>query len=453
MAGSRVSVRNTIGVQAEAEELKQEVIVTVALMLVLLGGMAAATTLPDLYFGNERALVFLSLFAEGFIAYFCRRRYPLVSRIVLLFGPIFSLWLALRVFSSPFVPFFSLLIVIANYAISPRLGFTAAILSTACLGLSLPFAGELFSAIVLLWLTTGVQWVSSKGLYVALAWAWNSEERASGLLEELRLQHEELKRTVVALTETTHRLERTGYELAVARLRAEEARQMKEQFAANISHELRTPLNLIMGFSEMIYLTPDVYGRMKWPTTLKQDVLQIYQSSRQLLDLINDVIDLARIDRVQMPLRAEKADLLATIQEAMSTIGGLMRGREAKLEADLPASLPTLSFDRTRIRQVLLNLLSNAARFTEKGSITVAVEVKERECVVSVADSGIGIPPEELPRIFDEFHQVDRSLRRRREGAGLGLAISRRFVELHGGRIWAESEVGKGSTFYFSLPL
>ncbi len=272
-------------------------------------------------------------------------------------------------------------------------------------------------------------------------------------MEELRERQGKLNQTLEALTEATRRLERTGYELANAGARADEARRLKEQFAANISHELRTPLNLILGFSEMMYLTPDVYGPFAWPGRLRQDVLQVYQSSRQLLDLVNDVLDLSRIDRAEMPLRREPADLAATVREAVSTIGDLLRGREVELQVSLPESLPRIAFDRTRIRQVLLNLLSNAARFTEKGSITVSAEASEREIVVCVADTGAGIAASELPSVFDEFHQVDMSLRRPHEGAGLGLAIAKRFVELHGGRIWAESEVGRGSRFYFTLPL
>ncbi|MGQ9681568.1 MAG: ATP-binding protein, partial [Anaerolineae bacterium] len=190
-----------------------------------------------------------------------------------------------------------------------------------------------------------------------------------------------------------------------------------------------------------------------WPSTLRRDVSQIYESSRHLLELINDVLDLARVDRVEMPLHAEPADLCATVREATTTSADLLRGREIELRTVLPPALPRLTFDRTRIRQVLLNLLNNAARFTEKGSITVEITCDERDVIVSVSDTGVGIPAEELPRVFDEFHQGDMSLRRRHEGAGLGLAISKRFVELHGGRIWAESTAGQGSRFCFTLPI
>ena len=317
---------------------------------------------------------------------------------------------------------------------------------------SMPLS-SLLPPLTLLWMTAFIGWLSSRGLYTVLNWAWSSQRRANQLLDELRDRRGELNRTLVALTEANRRLKRTSHELALARQRAEEARRLKEQFAANISHELRTPLNLILGFSEMMYLSPDVYGEMEWPPTLRRDVHQVYRSSRQLLDLINDVLDLSRIDAVPMPIHREPSDLREIIHEAVETASDLFRGRALDLRVEMPAELPTLNLDRTRIRQVLLNLLNNAARFTERGHIIVSVERNEREVVVSVSDTGVGIPPDELSMIFEEFHQVDMSLRRGQEGAGLGLAISKRFVELHEGRIWAESQVGQGSTFYFSLPL
>jgi len=437
---------NTRGMQDQAEILRQEVILVVALVLMVVGGVVSAILLPQLYFGEPPVRVFLVLFVIGWGTYFFRSRFALAARAILLLGPLFTLWMALRIFSSPVVPFFAILTIIANYAISPASGLTAAFLNTVLLAVSLSVNENLFSVIALLWLTTGVQWLSSKELYTALAWAWNSEQRASQLLDVLRERNQELEKT-------TARLKRASHELIAARRRADEARQLKEQFAANISHELRTPLNLIMGFSEAMYLTPDVYGDMAWPSVLRRDVLQIYKSSRQLLELINDVLDLARIDRAQMPLRVEQSDLASVIREAIDTVSGLLRGKDVEVCTELPAHIPPMTFDRTRIRQVLLNLLNNATRFTERGRITVAVKISEEECIVSVADTGTGIHPDELPKIFGEFYQIDMSARRPREGAGLGLAISKRFVELHGGRIWAESQLGTGSEFHFALPL
>jgi len=446
MVNEKLQASDPHGVRAQAEILKQDVLLAAALVLVALGGIVAALMLPDLYFGSRQPLLFLSLLVEGSAVYFFRTRYPIVAKGILLVGSLGSLWLALALYANPAVPFFSLLIVIINYAISPASGLIAVILSTSLLVWRLPSDELMFSVVTLLWLTTGMQWLSSKGLYTTLAWAWSSEQRASQLLVTLRERHSQLE-------ETTERLRRTSQELVTARLRADEARQMKDRFAANISHELRTPLNLVVGFSEIMYLTPDVYGDMEWPASLRRDVMQVYQSSRQLLDMISDVLDLARVDRAELPLYMEQADLVKVIDEAVATVAGLLRGRGIELLTNVPSGLPLMMIDRTRVRQVLLNLLNNASRFTEEGSIAVSVEVTEKRCVVSVSDTGIGIAPDELSKVFGEFYQVDMSSRRRREGAGLGLAISQRFVELHGGKIWAESEKGVGSVFHFSLPL
>ncbi|MDI7275375.1 MAG: hybrid sensor histidine kinase/response regulator [Anaerolineae bacterium] len=436
-----------------AEELSQQVVTAVTLGMALLSGLAATLTITDLYYGERPFLVFFSLFAEGCAAYYCRERCPWASHVILLFGPTLSLAMALQTFDSPAVPFFALLIVTIASAISPGLGLMATVLNTIPLCALLPRSELLYSALLLLWLAAGLHWLSSRGLHTALQWALNSEQRATRLLEELRDRQGRLNQTLAALTEATRRLQRTGYELAVARMRAEEARRLKEQLAANISHELRTPLNLVLGFSEVMYLSPQVYGDMEWPSALRRDVRQIYQSSRQLLDLVNDIIDLARVDRLQMPVHKEPCDLEEVIREAVDTIADLARRRELELRADIREPLPVLTFDRTRIRQVLLNLLNNAVRFTDRGSVTVTATAAEREVTVSVSDTGVGIPADKLARVFDEFYQVGASLGRPGDGTGLGLAISKRFVELHGGRIWAESQEGKGSCFHFTLPV
>ena len=437
----------------DLEELRQKLVGTMALGLVVGGSVASWLVLPGPQFRWELFLLFFSLLLEGLLAYKLRWQSLGGATALIVLGPIASLTMALAFMDAPPLPYFFSLVVTGGAMLSPPLGFLAAGLSTGCLYALRTFDASLFPPLVLLWVTAFMGWLSSRGLYTVLDWAWSSQQRANQLLEELRNRRGELNRTLVALTEANRRLQRTGHELAVAQQRAEEARRLKEQFAANISHELRTPLNLILGFSEMMYLSPDVYGEMEWPPTLRRDAHQIYRSSRQLLDLINDVLDLSRIDAVGMPVHREPSDLREIICEVVETASDLFRGKDLDLRVEMSAELPLLNFDRTRIRQVLLNLLNNAARFTEHGHILVSAKRNEREVVVSVADTGVGIPAEELSTIFEEFHQVDMPLRRRQEGAGLGLAISKRFVELHNGRIWAESQVGEGSTFTFSLPL
>ncbi len=450
MSAQTDTVRSWI--EAYAQELRRTPAMVFAILIALVGLGGSWLSLPGHAFRWGPFAVFFALFAAGVVALALDKATRL-ARFIPLAGASLSLFLAMRIYNAPYLGYFGSLIIIASAGTSPLAALLGAALNTVVLLLAPASPDALWPSIALLWLTAAFASISAQALYTALNWAWQSQQRSDRLLSQLRVRHGELNRTLAALTETTRRLQRVSQELAVARARAEEARQMKEQFAANISHELRTPLNLILGFSEMIYFRPDVYGEMNWPVPLRRDVHQIYRSSQQLLELVNDVLDLSRMDAARLPVRKERADLLTVVNEAIDTVADLLRGRPVALRREMPESLPPLAIDRTRIRQVLLNLLNNATRFTERGSITVRMEPGEHDVVVSVIDTGVGISEDDLARIFDEFHQVDMSFKRWHQGAGLGLAISKRFVQLHGGRIWATSEPGAGSVFSFSLPL
>ena len=171
------------------------------------------------------------------------------------------------------------------------------------------------------------------------------------------------------------------------------------------------------------------------------------------MGMIDDILDLSRVDAQRLPLKLEPTSTASLIQEAAATARGLLRDSSVRLLVDLPERLPEVVVDLTRIRQVLLNLLSNAIRFTDQGSIGVSARTVEGEIEVAVSDTGVGIPADDLPTIFDEFSQARGPITSGRGGAGLGLAVCRQFVQLHGGRITVESEVGKGSVFRFTIPL
>ncbi|MDI7276016.1 MAG: ATP-binding protein [Anaerolineae bacterium] len=330
-------------------------------------------------------------------------------------------------------------------------GLLGAGIATEHLGLPLRSAGVLLPLGVSAAVSMAC-WLSSRNLYVALDWAWSGYERARRNEELARANQAELRRALKALDEATYRLERATYMFARARDQAEEARRLKQQFSQTISHELRTPLNLIVGFTELMIQSPEYYGR-RLPAAYARDLNIVHRNACHLQSLVNDVLDLARIEAAQLGLLPEEVDPAALVQEAVDTARSLAEVRGLRLEVQIEPKLPRLMIDPTRIRQVLFNLLNNAARFTEQGTITVNVRRQGDEVVFAVADTGVGIPAKDIPRIFDEFRQVDEGIRRRHGGAGLGLAISKRFVELHGGRIWAESEVGRGSTFSFALPV
>ena len=237
--------------------------------------------------------------------------------------------------------------------------------------------------------------------------------------------------------------------LATSNARLLEASRLKSQFLANMSHELRTPLNSIIGFSKVLL------NRLDGELTERQEayVSSVHNSSRHLLELINSILDFSRIEAGRFEIRSERIDLLDVVEECMETSTPLVRDKRVKLEKDVPVELAAVQGDRMRIKQVLLNLISNAIKFTHAGRVLVQVRLEAELVHVSVADTGIGISPADLQRLFEPFQRLDNPLAQQADGTGLGLAISKKFVELHHGRIWAESRESQGSTFHFTLPL
>jgi signal transduction histidine kinase len=279
------------------------------------------------------------------------------------------------------------------------------------------------------------------------------QAQAVSHVEKARLHQEEVKRLNKSLGLAYSLLRRRSQELAVARQEAEEALRMKEQFAVYVSHELRTPLNIMLGFLEILQRYPEVYGDVQWTPTLRRDIAEIQRSARHLFDLVNDLLDLARIDAVKMPIHRESCRLEDVMAEAVELVRRLLVHKPVQLRLSVEGPLPTLYIDRTRIRQVLLNLLANALKFTPPGGrIDVVVRREGDHARCEVRDTGPGIAAADLPRLFKRFSQLDEGVKRR-VGTGLGLSISKALVEEHGGQIGVESTVGRGSTFWFTLPL
>ncbi len=231
--------------------------------------------------------------------------------------------------------------------------------------------------------------------------------------------------------------------------RLREVDRLKSQFLANMSHELRTPLNSIIGFSRVVLKGID------GPLTERQreDLEAIHNSGQHLLGLINDILDVSKIEAGKMELNFETVDVREIVKGVMSTAVALVKDKPIELRQSIAQDLPPITADERRVRQVLLNLVSNAAKFTQEGFVRVQARAEGDEVVMSVSDTGPGIPQAQQDDIFEPFTQVDGSSTREYGGTGLGLTISHSFVQLHSGRMWVESEPGEGSSFHFALPI
>jgi signal transduction histidine kinase/CheY-like chemotaxis protein len=256
------------------------------------------------------------------------------------------------------------------------------------------------------------------------------------MAQALRARGEDNRQLVRALEETNRSLAM--------------ASQHKSQFLANMSHELRTPLNAIIGFSEILLNEAE--------SALPSDVRREFQghildSGRHLLRLINDILDLSKIEAGRMALGPERVDVSDTVEGVLDTVRPLASKKRIDVTTEVDEATATIDADPAKLKQILYNLLSNAIKFTpEDGHVGVRVSRQPRDVQFAVWDTGIGIPREELGRIFDEFYQIQQTAGKEYPGTGLGLPLAQKFVELHGGRIWVESEPGRGSTFTFTIP-
>jgi signal transduction histidine kinase len=227
------------------------------------------------------------------------------------------------------------------------------------------------------------------------------------------------------------------------------ASKHKSQFLANMSHELRTPLNAILGYTELIL--DEIYGEV--PEPLRDVLERVQQSGRHLLDLINDVLDISKMEAGQLTLSLTEYSMAEVVYTVSTAVESLATEKGLALKVDLAPDLPRGKGDERRLAQVLLNLVGNAVKFTEAGEVRMQVTVTDGRFTVAVADTGTGIAEADQQTIFEEFQQADSSSTRLKGGTGLGLTIVKRIVEMHGGRVWVESRLGKGSTFWFTLPV
>lgn len=272
--------------------------------------------------------------------------------------------------------------------------------------------------------------------------------------DEIEVLAEEFNKMTAALQQAYAGLEQKvaerTQELAQANQQLDKASHHKSAFLASMSHEFRTPLNAIIGFSEVL-MDPSLKVTEE---ERKQFLSDILNSGKHLLNLINEILDLSKIEAGRMELEIEMWSLRDILEVVQNTMRPLAAKKGIELQVESNGQIPPVPLDVSRVRQVLLNLVGNAIKFTpEGGQVWVRADADDGAARIEVGDTGPGIPPEERQRIFFEFQQVTTGIRSDKpEGTGLGLALAKKFVEMHGGKLWVESEVGKGSRFFFTLP-
>ncbi len=263
------------------------------------------------------------------------------------------------------------------------------------------------------------------------------------------LNRDEFGELAERMNRMSRELSRLDAEQRASAAALQRASQAKSEFLANMSHELRTPLNAILGFTEIAL--DGLYGEV--PTELKEPLGDIQTNGVHLLKLINDVLDLSKIEAGRMELAISEYSVHDVVDTVRASLRSLAAEKALEFTASVPADLPPAWGDGRRLAQCLMNLAGNALKFTRQGHVAMSVAVDGDDLVYRVEDTGIGIPAADLERVFDEFRQVDATVTREFGGSGLGLSITKRIVEMHGGRIWAQSELGKGSAFFFTVPL
>jgi len=296
------------------------------------------------------------------------------------------------------------------------------------------------------WLAVTIAAVMAMIVVLGLVAAITDHHLTSRAVQEA----ERLRAHVAELEATKLELQATADNLTRALDAAAAASQAKSQFLATMSHELRTPLNAIIGFSEL--LKGELFGPIG-DARYKGYVNDVHRSGKHLLSLVNDVLDFSKIDAGHLTLQEDQIDIREALATSLRMVEGQASGNGVAIEQEIAHDLPNLRADERRIRQILLNLLSNAVKFTPRGGIVRLIAfVDERELVVQVADTGIGMAKEDIPRALERFGQLDSDLNRKYEGTGLGLPLTKKLAELHGGRLEIESELCVGTKVTVAFP-
>ena len=406
-------------------------------------------------------LVMLLLLGTASLLASIRKKHFDVATHVFIFALLISNGVWIYVYPSLRTLAFGLIVIIISQAILNNISafilvimmiFTSSLAFRWGTGQNMPILDLLWmsSLYILVWFAT---WLASRPLRTAVARSLGGWERSFILVRQIQERRGELYRALRSLEEATYRIERMNNELLIAQRDAEEARAHKERFVTAVSHEIRGPLNLILGYSRLMALSPERYGG-PLPLPYRRDVATVYRNSKHLSDLIDDILDLSQIEAESLPLVKDRVDLERdVIGKVLDMVRPLAERKELYIRHEPGEELHEVFADAVRLRQVMINILLNAVRFTERGGVTIQTGRDKDTVVVSIRDTGPGIAKEHLSGLFREFHKTVLPQDPEDKSSGLGLAISKHLIELHGGRIWVDSEPGVGTAFHVALPL
>lgn len=443
--------------QAYSKELRAD---TATILIPLIAGVTALVSLLAAIVFEEFAnswhlwLSVLLASASGLLGWRAlRQERPLVGALIVTAVHLLIFFLIIYRNWTPgsMIPYlFAILIIASSMFAHPNFGFitwgAAALLTIIGISNHAESLTNLLQntagPIIINFFVAGAAYFSAMEWQLAVESVSSLHLRAQHRRDELFAIQEELRLTNAKLHSTNEELERAR-ETAVAE------RDLRTRFMHQVSHELRTPINAIVNFAHILG-----QGELGQVSERQEDYLsRIEKSGWHSMSVLNDLLDLAQMNAGEFRLRKELVDLEVICEEAISSVRSLLRNPDIALVRDYPDVWPQVPVDPKRFRQALLNLLGNAAKYTEKGQIMLRVRASEHAATFTVEDTGIGIPEEHHETVFEEFRQLDETMARQRIGTGLGLPISRHLIEQHGGTLTLSSQVGRGSTFTITLPL
>ncbi len=310
-----------------------------------------------------------------------------------------------------------------------------------------------FIPVILYVIIATILYLNNYQAYERIHWTLDNQSKDNRRAEMFYDQSEQLQKAYLEVQHYTSKLEMVNKELEAAQQQAERASKAKSTFLSNMSHELRTPLNVIIGYSNSMLHMPQMFKNTPISEAHKPYLQLIEENGHYLVGLISDVLDLGKIEAGRLELHPAATELPSLFRGVMATSVGLLKGKPVQLRSDFPENLPVIWADPMRVRQIILNLISNALKFTDTGSVTLQARQDGDFVKISIIDTGIGIPESALEVIFDRFQQAERDTDKKYGGTGLGLDISKQLSIMHGGNMTVTSEVGRGSVFTVRLPI